>query len=51
MTIYSREYHKLPKETRQRLLKAAAELSAKRNPGYQMSAEQVRWLAFFRGEK
>jgi hypothetical protein len=44
-------YHKLPKQERADMLRKAAELSSRFNPSYQMSAEQVRWLMFFRGEK
>ena len=51
MNIRTLPYHRLTKRIRASMLRDAAALSARFNPDYQMSAEQVRWLMFFRGEK
>ncbi len=52
MTPYHKlPYHKLPKQERTDMLRKAAKISARLNPDYQMSAEQVRWFRFMRGEK
>jgi hypothetical protein len=51
MNIRTIPYHRLTKEKRASMLRDAAALSARFNPGYQMSAEQVRWLMFMRGVK
>jgi hypothetical protein len=51
MNIRTLPYHRLTKRIRASMLRDAAALSARFNPDYKMSAEQVRWLAFMRGEK
>ena len=51
MNIRTIPYHRLTKRLRASMLRDAAALSKQFNHGYQMSAEQVKWLMFMRGEK
>jgi hypothetical protein len=51
MNIRTIPYHRLTKRLRASMLRDAAALSARVNPDYQMTWQQVRWLMFMRGEK